>query len=320
MNPRTLDLLIIVVYLVFVTLLGVRLSGRMRNSRDYFLGGRNLPWWAVCLSVVATETSTLTFISIPGLAYFTNLNFLQLGFGYILGRIIISFVFLPAYFRGELKTSYELLYNRYGTEVRQFSSVLFLSTRLLADGVRLFATAIPLAIMTGWSMPLCIVIIAVSTILYSSVGGIRSIVWIDVIQTFIYVGGAIIAGVFIIRHLPGGWQDVVDAASTDNKFQIFNLGFGTSFSGFFKINYTLVSSILGGAFLSMASHGTDQIIVQRLLACRNARDSQKALIGSGFIVLVQFAIFLVLGLLLYAFYNGVEMRSDEISPRFIMTE
>lgn len=318
MESRIVDLVIIVLYLLFVTVLGVRLGGRLQNSRDFFLGGRNLPWWAVCLSIVATETSTLTFISVPGLAYVTNLNFLQLALGYIIGRIIVSFVFLPAYFRGDLNTSYELLYNRFGTEVRQFSSVLFLITRLLADGVRLFATAIPLAILTGWSMPLCIILIAGFTIVYTSFGGIRSVVWIDVLQTFIYVGGAIIAGVYILRQLPGGWSDVASAAAADNKFQVINLNFGTSFTDFFGINYTLISSLLGGAFLSMASHGTDQIIVQRLLACRTVRDSQKALILSGLIVFVQFAIFLVLGLLLFAFYHGAPMRSDEIFPRFIM--
>jgi len=317
-ESRSIDLVIIVLYLLFVTLLGVRLSGRLQNSRDFFLGGRNLPWWAVCLSIVATETSTLTFISVPGLAYLTNLNFLQLALGYIIGRIIVSFVFLPAYFRGDLKTSYELLYNRFGPEVRQLSSVLFLITRLLADGVRLFATAIPLAILTGWSMPMCIVLIAGFTIVYTSVGGIRSVVWIDVLQTFIYVGGAFIAGIYILQHLPGGWSEVVSAAAAGNKFQIINLGFGGSVSGFFQINYTLMSSLLGGAFLSMASHGTDQIIVQRLLACRSVRDSQKALILSGLIVFVQFAVFLVLGLLLFAFYHGASMRSDEIFPRFIM--
>jgi len=198
--------------------------------------------------------------------------------------------------------------------------VLFLVTRLLADGVRLFATAIPLAIMTGWSMPFCIIIIAIFTILYTGVGGIRSVVWIDVIQTGIYIGGALVAAVFILRHLPGGWQDVRLAAAAQNKFQIINMGWGTSLSGFFQINYTLISSLLGGAFLSMASHGTDQIIVQRLLACRSLRDSKKALVVSGFIVFVQFAIFLVLGLLLYAFYHGADMRSDEIFPRFIMEE
>ena len=320
MNIHPIDLTIILFYILSVTIVGVRLSGRLTSSRDYFLGNRILPWWAVCLSVVATETSTLTFISLPGLAYVGNLNFLQLGFGYILGRIVVSFLFIPAYVSGELSTSYSLLKNKFGSNVRTFSSIIFIITRLLADGVRLFATAIPLSIMTGWSLALCIIIIAFVTLIYTSIGGIKSVVWIDVIQTFIYVGGAIIAGFYILQHLPDGWQSVLNAAGIENKLQVFNLSRGSSFLNFLQTNYTLPASLIGGAFLSMASHGTDQIIVQRLLACRSTRDSQKALITSGFIVLVQFAIFLVLGLLLYAFYNGVDMRSDEILPRFIIEE
>ena len=203
-NIATVDVVVIVFYLVLVTFIGARLGGKLQTSQDYFLGGRNLPWWAVCLSVVATETSTLTFISIPGLAYISNLNFLQIAMGYILGRIVVSFFFLPSYYSGELRTSYELLYKRFGSRVRTLSSVIFLITRLLADGVRLFATAIPLSIMTGWSLPLCISIIAVFTIIYTSIGGIRSVVWMDVMQTFIYVGGAIVAGLYILNHLPDG--------------------------------------------------------------------------------------------------------------------
>ncbi len=320
MNIHPIDLSIILFYIVFITGLGIRLSGRLSTSRDYFLGGRSLPWWAVSLSVVATETSTLTFISLPGLAYIGNLNFLQLGFGYIIGRIIVSVLFLPAYVRGDVSTSYELLNERFGSDVRTFSSIIFLFTRLLADGVRLFATAIPLSLMTGWSLAVCIIVIALATIVYTVIGGIRSVVWIDVIQTFIYVGGAVVAGFFILNHLPHGWQSVVDAAAPEHKFQIFNPGLHQSVADFFKINYTLAASLIGGAFLSMASHGTDQIIVQRLLACRTVRDSQKALVLSGFIVLVQFAIFLVVGLMLFAFYNGLDMRSDEVLPRFIINE
>ncbi len=320
MNVHPVDLAIIIFYMLIITGIGIRLSGRMNTSRDYFLGGHALPWWAVCLSVVATETSTLTFISLPGLAYLGNLNFLQLGIGYIIGRTIVSFLFLPAYGRGDVSTSYELLSVKFGSNVRTFSSIIFLFTRLLADGVRLFATAIPLSLMTGWSLAICIIIIAMATVIYTVIGGIRSVVWIDVIQTFIYVGGAVVAGFFILQHLPYGWQSVIDAAAPENKFQIFNLGPNNSVSDFFKINYTLAASLIGGAFLSMASHGTDQIIVQRLLSCRTVRDSQKALIVSGFIVLVQFAIFLILGLMLFAFYNGLPMRSDEILPRFILSE
>ncbi|MCU0643166.1 MAG: sodium:solute symporter [bacterium] len=328
MGFTPLDYGILFFYLIGVTILGAWFGKYQKNTRDYFLGDRNLPWGAVCFSVVATETSTLTFISIPGIAYLTNLNFLQLTFGYLIGRIIISFIFLPAYYKGELATAYEFLGNRFGLRMRNFSSVIFQLTRLLADGVRLFATAIPLSVITGWSYPISIAVIGVLTIIYTYFGGIRAVVWIDVIQMAIYLGGAIIAGMFLLNHLPGGWQDVLAAARPENKLQIFNFAFGSSWKGFFSGGYNFITSVLGGMFLSMASHGTDQLIVQRLLACNNLKSSQKALITSGIIVIFQFALFLVLGLMLYAFYNGQAVgpmghfvaSSDEIFPKFIVEE
>ncbi len=320
------DFTILFVYMVLVTILGSYLGRHQKDTRDYFLGDRNLPWGAVCFSVVATETSTLTFISIPGIAYLTNLNFLQLALGYILGRVIISFVLLPAYYRGELSTAYEFLGQRYGMNIRKFSSVVFQITRLLADGVRLFATAIPLSIITGWSFPVSIVVIGVFTIIYTYIGGIRAVVWIDVLQMAIYLGGAIIAGIYLLNLLPNGWNDVLAAARPENKFQFIYLGFEKGWKEFFTINYTLVTSIIGGAFLSMASHGTDQLIVQRLLTCNNLKSSQKALITSGIIVFFQFALFLVIGLMMYAYYHGQPIgpgssfltRSDQLFPKFIV--
>jgi SSS family transporter len=251
-----------------------------------------------------------------------------LTFGYLIGRIIISFIFLPAYYKGKLATAYEFLGNRFGLRMRNFSSVIFQLTRLLADGVRLFATAIPLSVITGWSYPVSIAVIGVLTIIYTYFGGIRAVVWIDVIQMFIYLGGAIIAGMFLLNHLPGGWQDVLAAARPENKLQIFNFAFGSNWKDFFSGEYNFITSVLGGMFLSMASHGTDQLIVQRLLACNNLKSSQKALITSGIIVIFQFALFLVLGLMLYAFYNGQAVgpmghfvaSSDEIFPKFIVEE
>ncbi|NOZ61849.1 MAG: sodium/solute symporter [Calditrichaeota bacterium] len=321
-----IDFAILFVYMIAVTALGSWLGRHQKNTRDYFLGDRNLPWGAVCFSVVATETSTLTFISIPGLAYLTNLNFLQLAIGYILGRIVISFVLLPAYYRGELSTAYEFLGQRYGLDMRKFSSVIFQITRLLADGVRLFATAIPLSIITGWNFPVSIAVIGVFTIFYTYFGGIRAVVWIDVLQMGIYLGGSIIAGVYLLHLLPHGWSDVVAAARPENKFQFIYFGFEKGWKEFFTINYTLITSIIGGAFLSMASHGTDQLIVQRLLTCNNLKSSQKALITSGVIVFFQFALFLVIGLMMYAFYHGQPIgpgshflsRSDQLFPKFIV--
>jgi SSS family solute:Na+ symporter len=326
MGFTPLDYGILLFYLIGVTILGSWFGKYQKNTRDYFLGDRNLPWGAVCFSVVATETSTLTFISIPGIAYLTNLNFLQLTFGYLIGRIIISFVFLPAYYRGELSTAYEFLGNRFGLRMRNFSSVIFQLTRLLADGVRLFATAIPLSIITGWSYPVSIAVIGILTIIYTYFGGIRAVVWIDVIQMVVYLGGAIVAGIFLLNHFPGGWQDVIAVVGHEHKFQIFNFDFGKSWTEFFTGGYNFIASILGGMFLSMASHGTDQLIVQRLLTCNNLKNSQKALITSGVLVIFQFALFLVIGLMLYAFYQGQAVgqgsdfvvSSDEIFPKFIV--
>ncbi|UCE05777.1 MAG: sodium:solute symporter [bacterium] len=328
MDFTPLDYGILFLYLIGVTILGSWFGKYQQDTRDYFLGDRNLPWGAVCFSVVATETSTLTFISIPGIAYLTNLNFLQLTFGYLLGRIIISLIFLPAYYKGELSTAYEFLGNRFGLRMRNFSSVIFQITRLLADGVRLFATAIPLSVITGWSYPISIAIIGILTIIYTYIGGIRAVVWIDVIQMVIYLGGAIIAGIFLLSSLPGGWQDVTAVTQPENKFQIFYFGFGNSIKEFFTGGYNLVTSILGGMFLSMASHGTDQLIVQRLLTCNNLKNSQKALITSGVLVIFQFTLFLILGLMLYTFYRGQPIgldsnfltSSDKVFPKFIVEE
>jgi solute:Na+ symporter, SSS family len=318
MTFSPLDFAILFVYLAGVTMLGAWLGKKQTSTTDYFLGGRDLPWQAICLSVVATETSTLTFISIPGLAYLTNLNFLQIAVGYLLGRIAIAFILLPRYYRGEMQTAYHLLGNRFGSRMRSFSSIVFQITRLLADGVRLFATAIPLHIITGWNYSTSIIVIALVTIVYTFIGGIRAVVWLDVLQWFVYISGAILALIVILDKLPNGWGSVLAAAAPGNKFDLIELGLHRSFKEFFTINYTLLSGLLGGAFLSMASHGTDQLIVQRLLACRDLRSSQKALIGSGFVVIVQFTLFLILGLALFAYYKGAPMRSDEVFPRFIV--
>jgi len=328
MGFTPLDYSILFIYLFGVTAFGAWLGRNQKDTKDYFLGDKNLPWGAVCFSVVATETSTLTFISIPGLAYLTNLNFLQLTIGYFLGRIVVSYVFLPAYYKGELSTAYEFLGNRYGQRIRKFSSVVFQLTRLLADGVRLFATAIPLSVITGWSYPVSIAVIGIFTIFYTYFGGIRAVVWIDVIQMFIYIGGAIIAGIYLLHHLPGGWSDVLAAARPGNKFQFINLGFENGFKEFFTINYTFIASVLGGMFLSMASHGTDQLIVQRLLTCNNLKSSQKALITSSLLVFFQFALFLMLGLMMFTFYKGQPIgpgsefltSSDQLFPKFIVEE
>ena len=318
MQGSLIDYVIIGVYLVGIAIFGIISGGKQKTVKDYFLGSKVVPWWAVCFSIVAAETSTLTFISIPGLAYLTNLNFLQVTFGYLLGRIVVAFVFLPAYSKGELKTAYTFLENRFGGKTRSFASIVFLFTRLAADGVRLFATAIPLKLMIDIGYPEAIAIMALVALIYTYTGGVKGIIWVDVIQMFTYLGGAILAGIFLLNLIPGGWGTVVSTASASGKLSILNLGFDKGFSGFFSQPYTLIGGLLGGAFLSMASHGTDQLIVQRLLATKNLRESQKAIIGSGVIVIIQFVIFLIVGVMLYTYYGAMDVKSDTIFPKFII--
>jgi SSS family solute:Na+ symporter len=318
MGFSTLDAIIVGAYLVGVAVFGILAGGRQSSTFDYFLGGKRIPWWAVCFAIVATETSTLTFISIPGVAYVSNLNFLQLTFGYILGRIVIAAVLLPAYSRGEITTAYTFLAQRFGPKARTAASSAFMVTRFLADGVRLYATAIPLKLITGIDYPTAIAIIALVTLLYTYIGGVRSVIWMDVVQMFVYLGGAAAAIVVIGGQLPLGFSAVWASELISDKLTIVRWGFDLDVSTFFSTSYTLVGSVLGGAFLSMASHGTDHLIVQRLLTTPTLKDGQRAVVVSGVIVMFQFAVFLVIGVLLYAFYNGEQMDPNHVFPLYII--
>lgn len=316
---RTVDYVIIVVFLIGISIFGAFKGGKQKSLEDYFLGSKSIPWWAVCFSIVAAETSTLTFISIPGLAYLTNLNFLQVTFGYLIGRIVIAKFFLPSYFSGELNTAYAFLEKRFGYKTRSFASIVFLFTRTAADGVRLFATAIPLKLMLDIDYTTAIIAIAIITLVYTITGGVKGIIWVDVVLMVIYLGGALLAGYFLVfNYLPDGVTSIINAAQPANKLSIFNFSFGSSFSDFFAQPYTLISGLLGGAFLSMASHGTDQLIVQRLLSTNSLKQAQKAIIGSGIIVVVQLLIFLLVGVALFTYYGQLDLRSDEIFPKFII--
>ncbi len=327
MNFTLLDWAIVVLYLLGVLIFGIISGGKQRNTLDYFLGAREIPWLAVCFAVVATETSALTFLSIPGVAYSMNLNFLQLAFGYIIGRIVVSFLLLPAYYKGKLTTAYQFLGIRFGRKIRNFASIVFMLTRLAADGVRLFTTAIPLAVIlkgseqfANWTDAqiyiISIVIVTAITFMYTFIGGVRAVIWMDVVQMFIYIGGAIAAMIVLGMKIDGGIQHVLNFAS--EKFKIINWGFDKPLKEFFTQPYTLFASLIGGAFLSMASHGADQLIVQRLLTANSLKGSQKALITTGFIVALQFFMFLFLGLMLYTFYNGKEMNPNEVFAHFII--
>ena len=318
MQVSTLDYAIIILYLIGITAFGKIIGGKQKTVKDYFVGKKEVSWWVISFSIVAAETSTLTFISIPGLAYLTNLNFLQLTFGYLIGRIIVAQVFLPAYYKGELSTAYSYLQNRFGNKTRSLASVTFLFTRTAADGVRLFATAIPLYLMLDISPMIAIIIIAVVALLYTFTGGLKGVIWVDAIQMFIYIGGAIIAGIYLINNIPGNLGEIFSSTEIFSKLSVFNFGFENGISGFFSQPYTLLSGLIGGAFLSMSSHGTDQLIVQRLLAAKDLGESKKALITTGVIIIFQFALFLIVGVLLYAYYGLIHVKSDEIFPKFII--
>lgn len=311
----TLDLVVLVVYLAGVTAWGAWLGRGQTGGTDYFLGSRSLPWVAVMLSVVATETSTLTFLSVPGVSYMGSLVFLQLTFGYLAGRILVSTLLLPAYYAGSLTTAYELLERRFGLRARRFTSGIFMVTRLLADSVRLFATAIPLALITGWGYTTSIAVIGILTVVYTYFGGIKAVVWVDALQMSLYLFGAAVAIVAIEVVLPGGWSQVFADASAAGKTTVLD------FSTDPTVTYTVFAGLLGGAVFTMASHGTDQLIVQRLLTCTDLRSAQKALIGSGAVVIGQFLLFLLVGLGLWAFYDGRAFdSSDAIFATFIVEE
>jgi len=326
MGFTSLDYLIVVVYLLGVTGIGAFIAGRQSTARDYFLGGKTMAWWSVGFSIVASETSTLTFISVPGLAYRGEMHFLQLAFGYVVGRLLVSVLFIPAYYRGDLETAYDFLGKRFGVGVRKFTSSVFLITRVLASGVRLFATAIPVHLITGLDYPMSILIIGISTLIYTYVGGLRAVVAMDVVQLFLYLSGALASMILILHQLPGGWNEVVQRATMNgtNKFEIFNMSSGGGIIGFLSTPYTLAGGLLGGTFLTMASHGTDQLLVQRLLGCRSRWDSQRALMLDAVFIALQFAFFLILGLCLYAFYHGATIEqlglksTDEVFPKCIV--
>lgn len=318
---HTIDLAVIVVYLLASAWLGLWLSGKQRTVRDYFIGNRELPWWAVCLSVVATETSALTVISTPGIAFLDNVTFLQVAIGYFVGRIVVAFVLLPRYYRGEMTTAYAYLGVRFGRGMQGTASVTFLLTRLLADGVRLFAAAIPMKIVLdsfGLEMSYftIVALLGVATILYTLVGGIRAVVWVDVLQMSVYVIGGLVALVVIVQSLDVNFLSVAHEAG---KTQFLDFT-----SNPVSAPYATVTALVGGALLSMASHGADQLIVQRLLGCKSLRDAQLALIMSGVVVFLQFALFLTVGLALHSYYEQRTIdqlglaNSDELFPTFIV--
>jgi SSS family solute:Na+ symporter len=313
-----LDYVVIGCYLLAITAFGSWFARFQKTTRDYFLTGRSVPWWAICFTIVATETSTLSFIGVPAGAYAGNMTFLQLALGYITGRFLVSLLFIPAYFRGELFTSYELLQRRFGPAVKNAAAIIFVITRTLADGVRLFATALVISVVTLVPVPWTIVLLGAAMIVYTVRGGAAAVIWTDVVQMFVYVAGAVAVFVALLWGIPGGWETVATVGGAAGKFRIFDFTLDAT-----RV-YTFWAGLFGGVALTLATHGTDQFLVQRLLSARSAGDAAKGLVLSGFIVFAQFFLFLCIGVMLYTFYQYVPLprplaRTDEILPLFVVT-
>src|SRR4051794_30862399 len=331
MGFSAVDYLVLAAYLVGITIFGSRFRTSHRSVKDYFLGSRQTSWVVISLSIVATETSTLTLIGVPALAYTVyprpeqggSFTYLQVVAGYVVARFVISALLIPAYFQGEMLTAYELLNRRFGPHAKHVAASLFLIMRALAEGVRVFAASLVLAAVLSASIPglphlwlWSIVIVGLLTLVYTFEGGIAAVIWTDLVQLVIYVGGSLLAAYMLVHLVPGGWPAIVADARASGKLQF------VSWSWDFTVPFTFWAGLIGGCFLTMASHGTDQLLVRRLLTCRNQRESQQALILSGFVVLGQFALFLTIGMMLHAYYAVHPLpamaSNDEIFPAFIV--
>jgi SSS family solute:Na+ symporter len=322
MNIHPVDGTIVIVYLLAVLAFGLWVGRGQRTSADYFLGGRSLPWGALLLSIVATETSTVTFLSLPGVAAAQNgnLTFLQITIGYIIGRLLIIHFLLPLYFRGEIFTAYAVLESRFGKLSRRAASVLFLGTRNVSDALRLFLTALVLQIVLGLDLTTSVIALGTITIIYTLVGGAKSVIWNDVIQFIVYMLGALAAFVIIIRSTPGGLSQLIQFAGEQDKLRLFDFDFNLA-----KPTMTFWSGLVGGAFLTAATHGTDQLMVQRYLSARNQKDAARGLAFSGLIVFAQFAVFLLIGVALAGFFSMSETpnplsdgKGDQLFAFFIV--
>jgi SSS family transporter len=308
-----IDIVVLVAYLAGVIGIGTYMGRSQRSARDYFLAGHGVPWWAIMLSVVATETSALTFISIPATAYTSDFWILQLALGYLIGRVFLGYALLPGFFRGELTTAYALLENRFGLATRRFSSVIFMVTRAFADSVRIFAAAIPLALITGWPYWQVILLVGAATLVYTWYGGLKAVVWVDVVQMGLYLVGGLAALWVLADLVPGGWSAIAATGREAGTFRVIHLE-----GGFAQATW-LFTGLVGGAFLTMASHGVDHMVVQRLLAAPGLGGARKAVIGSAVVVFFQFLLFLLVGAGLKAFYDGrVFETPDEVFPLFII--
>ena len=308
-----IDLFIILIFLAGFSIYGIYQSRFNKSSEDYFLGGRNLPWPVAMLSIVATETSVLTFISVPGLAYRDDWFFLQLAIGYIIGRVIVSLFLLPQYFKSGVNSIYEIIGHKFGPEIQKVASGIFLITRVLADGVRFLATAVVVQVITGWSLTLAVIVIGAVTLIYTLSGGIKTVVWVDSIQFILYLFGGVASIFILLNYIDQSLFEAISALSGQGKLDIFNWK-----GDLLREPYLFISALLGGALLSFSSHGVDYMMVQRVLGTKDLDSAKKAMIGSGIFVFIQFGVFLLAGSLIFVLMGGVELERDREFTSFIV--
>ena len=322
----TLDIIVVIAYVLMCIALGARSGRSAKDLKGYFLSEGNVPSWAIMISIVATETSSATFLSVPGVAHGSNFNYLQLALGYIIGRILVAQLLLPAYFRNEIISAYEILQNRFGTGVKTVASGLFLITRTLGDGLRLFLASKvieQLLVQSGLiasdnqlAMPFSIAIMGIATITYTYLGGMTAVIWTDVAQFAIYIAGAVIAFALIIGDIPGGWNSFISEGDANGKFQMWNFDWDLSKP------FTFWAGVFGGMFLNMATHGADQMMVQRYLSARSQKQAASALITSGFVIFAQFALFLGIGAALWVRAQHVPqdagLKGDSVFVSYII--
>lgn len=319
MSLAPLDLAILAAYLFGMVGFGIFMGRGSRSAAQYMVGNREVPWWLILFSIISTETSAVTFLSIPGFAYSRDMTWLQIPIGFLIGRIVVARLLLPQYFRGELFTSYEVLARRFGGHTQQLASAFFIVTRTLADGLRLFLTAIVVQELSGASLAWSVILTGGATLIYSYFGGMQGVLWTDLVQFAIYVGGALFAFYLLISRLPGGMSEVLAVGGEAGRLRFFDPSFD------FAEPYTFWAGLFGGAFVALGSHGVDQLMVQRYLCAKGLGDARRALVWSGFLVAAQFALFLLIGVALFAFYQRFPPelafdRPDRVFAHFILHE
>jgi SSS family solute:Na+ symporter len=291
------DWVVIFAYLLGIIALGVWFGKDQRNTRDYFLGSKNIPWWGIGLSIVAAETSALTIIGVPAMAYGDNMAFIQMIVGYVIARIILAVVMVPHYFKGEIYSPYQLLENSFGPGARRTASVFFLIMETLAAGVRVYVACIPVQLMLGIGVLPSIVLFVILSLIYTYIGGVKAVIWTDAVQFGLFLAGGLFTVFYIPTLIDGGFTAVMSEAAAAGKTHWLN----TEFSLQAPINIWM--GVIGGTAMVMSSHGAEQLIVQRVLACKNVRDGRRALVLSAALIFPLFLIFLLVGVMLWAYYQ-----------------